>query len=70
VAAGFRAVLRQTIISISERPASFPEVTSGIRRALTPQFPYAVFFAEDAHMIVILAVKHQAQDPESWPKGV
>jgi plasmid stabilization system protein ParE len=45
-------------------------VTSGIRRALTPQFPYAVFFAEDAHMIVILAVKHQAQDPESWPKGV
>jgi plasmid stabilization system protein ParE len=70
VAAGFRTVVRETIISISERPGSFAEVTKGIRRALTPRFPYAIFFAEDAGVIVILAIKHQAQDPASWPESL
>jgi len=70
LAVGFRAVVRETVIRISDRPASFSEVARGIRRGLTPQFPYAIFFSEDPDTIVILAIKHQAQDPASWPKGV
>lgn len=69
VAGGFRSVVRETLFNISERPASFPEIAVGIRRAFTPQFPYAIFFAEGLRMIVILAIKHQAQDPASWPEG-
>ncbi len=69
VAAGFRVVVRATLRSIAERPASFPETADGIRRALTPQFPYAIFFAEEPEGVVVLAIKHQAQDPASWPAG-
>jgi plasmid stabilization system protein ParE len=53
---------------ISERPAVYAEVSEGVRRALTNQFPYAIFFSDEPSGIVILAVKHQAQDPASWPK--
>lgn len=69
VAAGFRAAVRQTIAQISERPGSFVEILPGVHRALTSQFPYAVFFAAHNGSIVILAIKHQAQDPASWPSG-
>jgi plasmid stabilization system protein ParE len=69
VAARFRTDVRETIIRISEWPAGFTEISPGIRRALTSQFPYAIFYAERIG-VVILAIKHQAQDPESWPKSV
>lgn len=66
----FRQAIRQTIERIAERPKSCVEVLPGFHRALTPQFPYAIFFAEEADAIVILAVKHQAQDPATWPSRV
>lgn len=70
VAAGFRAAVRQTIVRIAERPGAFVEILPGVHRALTPQFPYAIFFAEENGSIVVLAIKHQAQDPASWPSGI
>jgi plasmid stabilization system protein ParE len=54
--------------SIAEWPSGFTEVSDGIRRALTTRFPYAIFFSEESGVIVVLAIKHQAQDPASWPK--
>jgi toxin ParE1/3/4 len=60
----------EAIASIADRPGSFVEVTNGVRRALTRRFPYAIFFAEEGRVIVILAIKQQAQDPASWPQGV
>ena len=69
VTAAFREAIRQTIARIAERPKAFFEIAPGIRRALTPQFPYAVFYAEESEAIVILAIKHQAQDPANWPTG-
>jgi plasmid stabilization system protein ParE len=69
VLAAYRRAIRRTIHRIAERPRSFAEILPGIHRALTPQFPYAIFFAEENEQIVILAVKHQAQDPASWPSG-
>ncbi len=61
--------MRQTIAQVAQRPASFAEVLPGVRRALTSQFPYAIFFAEQRGAIIVLAIKHQAQDPASWPSG-
>lgn len=55
---------------ISERPKSVVEILPGVRRALTPQFLYAIFYAEENDGIVVLSIKHQAQDPASWPSGV
>lgn len=67
VAIAFRAAVREAVTRIAERPESFPEISAGIRRALTHRFPYAVFFAEERGELVILGVKHQAQDPANWP---
>jgi toxin ParE1/3/4 len=69
VAASFRTAVLNTINYISEWPAGSVEISDGVRRALTKQFPYAIFYSEDSQGIVILSIKHQAQDPESWPKG-
>ena len=65
----FRRAIQLTISDIAERPKSFVEIVPDIHRALTPQFPYAIFFAEENETIVILAIKHQAQDPATWPSG-
>lgn len=70
VARAFRSSIRQIVHRVAERPSSFPEIAPGVRRALTKHFPYAVFFAEEPGTIVILAIKHQAQDPARWPSGV
>jgi plasmid stabilization system protein ParE len=70
VAASFRVAVRQTIARISERPRSFVEILPDVRRALTTQFPYAIFYAEENDSIIVLAIKHQAQDPAGWPSGV
>jgi len=70
VARAFRTAIRQAIAAISERPDSFAEIGGGVRRALTPPFPYAIFFNETNETVLVLAVKHQAQDPESWPSSV
>jgi len=61
--------IRQTLRRISEWPAASPKISTRVRRALTNQFPYAVFYSDDPEDIVILAIRHQAQDPESWPTG-
>jgi plasmid stabilization system protein ParE len=70
VAATFRTDVRETINRISEWPDAFTEISLGIRRALTSQFPYAIFFANEPRGVVILAIKHQAQDPASWPRSL
>jgi plasmid stabilization system protein ParE len=54
---------------ISEWPAASPKISDRVRRALTKQFPYAIFYSDDSEEIVILAIRHQAQDPKSWPTG-
>jgi len=69
VAARFKTDVREMLIRICEWPAAFTEIAPGIRRALTRQFPYAIFFADEPDEIVILAIKHQAQNPASWPKN-
>lgn len=52
---------------IAERPKSATQILPGVRRALTAHFPYAIFYAEENDTVVILSIKHQAQDPASWP---
>jgi len=69
VAESFKVAVRQTLRTIVEWPAASPKISDRVRRALTNQFPYAVFYSDDSKDIVILAVRHQAQDPEAWPKG-
>ncbi|TAK09981.1 type II toxin-antitoxin system RelE/ParE family toxin [bacterium] len=60
--------LRATYDRIVEGPLKYEELRSGIRRALVRRFPYAVYFAAEADVIVVLTVLHASRDPAEWQK--
>jgi plasmid stabilization system protein ParE len=51
---------------LQENPRLYPVLYREGRRALTRRFPYAVFFVADRGVVTVLAVSHQARDPELW----
>lgn len=60
--------LRATYDRVAEGPLKYPSLRSGIRRALVRRFPYAVYFAVEGEMIVMLAVLHVSRDPGEWQR--
>ena len=60
--------LRATYDRIVDGPLKYQELRSGIRRALLRRFPYAVYFAVERDVIVILAVLHASRDPAEWQR--
>ena len=49
-------------------PLSYRALESGIRRALLRRFPYAVYFAVESDVVVVLAVLHVSRDPAEWQR--
>lgn len=66
----FLEQLRAAYRRILENPLGYQELRSGIRRALTRQFPYAVYFSIEDDIILILAVLHTARDPAEWQQRI
>lgn len=66
----FLQELRAVYQRILDRPLGYQDLRSGIHRALTRRFPYAVFFSIEGRTIVILAVLHTARDPAEWQKRI
>jgi plasmid stabilization system protein ParE len=64
----FLEELRSTYLRILDNPLAFQELRSGIRRALTRKFPYAIYFVIESQTILVIAVLHTARDPEEWQK--
>jgi len=61
----FTTMLSEAIARIRERPLELPIVHRTFRRILLHRFPYALFFDATANdRIVIVAVLHQARDPQ------
>ena len=60
--------LRSAYDRIVQGPLKYQELRSGIRRTLLRRFPYAVYFAVEADVIVVLAVLHAHRDPAEWQK--
>ena len=60
--------LRAAYDQITEGPLKYQELRSGIRRALLRRFPYAVYFAIEGNVIVVLAVLHASRDPAEWQR--
>lgn len=56
--------LDQAIALAQEHPLAFPLYRRAFRRVLLHRFPYAVFYHVGDQRIVIVAVLHQARDPE------
>jgi plasmid stabilization system protein ParE len=58
--------LHTAYVRILEHPFGYRKLRSDVRRALTRQFPYCIYFSVEANTIVVLAVLHSARDPEEW----
>jgi plasmid stabilization system protein ParE len=66
----FLEKLRAAYLHILENPFGYQELRAGIRRALTRQFPYAVYFSIEGDMVLVLAVLHTARDPAEWQRRI
>jgi toxin ParE1/3/4 len=64
----FLRELGQMLRVVEEHPLRFPIVYRDVRRALTQQFPYAIWFRIRDELVVVLAVLHQARDPARRPR--
>lgn len=64
----FLAQLRVSYERILQHPFGFQDLRSGIRRALTRRFPYAIYFTVENDTVLILAVLHCARDPAEWQR--
>ena len=53
---------------IAEDPLRYQDLESGIRRVLLRRFPYAVYFAIESDLVVVLAVLHVSRDPAEWQR--
>jgi toxin ParE1/3/4 len=60
--------LRTTYHRIVDGPFKYQHLRSGIRRALLRRFSYAVYFAVEGTVIVVLAVLHASRDPAEWQR--
>ncbi len=62
--------LRAAYQRIHDHPFGYQDLRSGIRRALTRRFPYAIYFSIEGSVIVIVAVLSTARDPEEWQRRI
>ena len=60
--------LSVTYDRIAEDPRRYQDLESGIRRALLHRFPYAVYFALESDLVVVLAVLHVSRAPAEWQR--
>jgi plasmid stabilization system protein ParE len=60
----FLDALDQAVAVAKERPLAFQIVHRTFRRVLLRRFPYALFYHATEDRIVLVAVLHQARDPE------
>ena len=60
--------LRAVYDRIAASPFQYQDLRSGIRRALLRRFPYVVYFAVEADVVIVLAVLHASRDPAEWQR--
>ena len=58
--------LREAYNRMGDSPLKYPHLRSGIRRVLLKRFPYAVYFATEDDVMVMVAVLHASRDPAEW----
>ena len=60
----FMSALDRAVNIAREHPLAFQVVHRTFRRILLHRFPYALFYYAEEDHLVIVAVLHQARDPE------
>ncbi len=54
---------------LEQAPLLYAEAIPNVRRALLPRFPYGLFYVMRGNLIYVLAVLHDARNPNRWPKS-
>lgn len=65
----FIAAMELQLKRLEQAPLLFAEVIPGVRRALLPRFPFSLFYVVRGNLVHILAVLHDARNPNRWPKS-
>ena len=64
--AEFLLSFEATLSLISKEPGLFGKRYKDVRCALTPRFPYGIFYFLDGEKIVVTAVFHLSRNPRLW----
>ena len=64
----FVEAVDDALASIIRNPLAFAVVRNVVRRALTKRFPYGILYLVETDTVVVLAILHQARDPELWAR--
>ncbi len=64
------AAVEACVAKIREHPERFLFLTSDVRRCLVRVFPYAVLYAEEPNLILIIAVMHCHRKPGYWQSRI
>ena len=65
----FLEELRGAYDRIADGPLKYQLLRSDIRRALLKRFPYAVYFAVEVDVVIVVTVLHANRDPAEWQRG-
>jgi plasmid stabilization system protein ParE len=60
------ASVEASLASIRENPRMYPRVDPSIRRASARPFPFGVFYRIEGDKIRVIAILHNARDPQIW----
>lgn len=65
----FISAMELQLKRLEQAPLLYSEVIPGVRRALLPRFPFGLFYVVRGNLVHILAVLHDARNPNRWPKN-
>ena len=55
---------------VNKNPLHYQEVHLQVRRALVHRFPYGIFYVVMENRIIVIAVLHEARNPERWQSRI
>ncbi len=65
--AEFELAFELQLKRLEQVPLLYAEIIPGVRRTLLPRFPYGVFYTVKNDLVYVLAVIHNARNPQRWP---
>jgi toxin ParE1/3/4 len=51
---------------VLDHPHLHPRVSERVRRASVSRFPYGIFYTVEGDTLRVIAILHNARDPERW----
>lgn len=58
--------IEDRLLQIQAQPRMYPVVHRDVRRAGVRRFRYAIFYVLEPDAIAVLAVMHEARNPDRW----